>query len=218
MTPPGEVYGRALAQPGARVRARFSDGAMRPLELGRWLGPATPEEREALHWVAGPVLDVGCGAGRHLVELRRRGVPVLGIDIIADAVDIARRRRGAVLRRSVFAPLPGEGRWGSALLLDGNVGIGGDAAALLRRMARLLRPGGRVVAELEPPQASGGAFLVRVEGSAGTSEWFPWARLSATEIEAVARRCGFSVIAAWEAAGRCFCVAERAAGRVRGVP
>ena len=38
--------------------------------------------------------------------------------------------RGAtVLQRDIFGPLPGEGRWGTALLFDGNVGIGGDPAA-----------------------------------------------------------------------------------------
>ena len=46
------------------------------------------------------------------------------------------RRGGAALRRDVFAPLPGEGRWYTALLADGNVGIGGDPVALLQPAPR----------------------------------------------------------------------------------
>lgn len=37
------------------------------------------------------VLDVGCGPGRHAIELARRGISVHGVDISAEFVDIARR-------------------------------------------------------------------------------------------------------------------------------
>ena len=40
---------------------------------------------------------------------------------------------GPALVRSVFETLPGEGRWDTVLLMDGNIGIGGDPAALLGR-------------------------------------------------------------------------------------
>ncbi len=36
------------------------------------------------------MLDVGCGPGRHAIELARRGIPVVGVDISAEFVDIAR--------------------------------------------------------------------------------------------------------------------------------
>ena len=55
-----------------------------------------------------------------------------------------------VLHRSVFDRLPGTGRWGTVLLLDGNLGIGGDLSP-----SRSGRPScsadGVVVAELDPP-------------------------------------------------------------------
>lgn len=38
------------------------------------------------------VLDIGCGPGRHAIELARRGHRVLGLDISETFVDIARRR------------------------------------------------------------------------------------------------------------------------------
>jgi hypothetical protein len=91
--------------------------------------------------------------------------------------------------RRYFDPLPGEGRWGAALLLDGNVGIGGDPATLLRRVRELLGPGGVVVAEVEPPGTRTEAIDVRVERAADAhapattpGPWFRWARVGADGI------------------------------------
>ena len=87
---------------------------------------------------------------------------------------------GQALRRSVFEPLPGEGRWNTALLIDGNIGIGGDPDALLRRIAQLLAPG-RPVDRRDRPRgrrrAGPGPHRAGTDaqGAAGTP--FPWARL-----------------------------------------
>src|SRR4028119_1781838 len=37
------------------------------------------------------ILDVGCGAGRHSLELARRGFVTVGIDISAGLVEVAQR-------------------------------------------------------------------------------------------------------------------------------
>jgi hypothetical protein len=57
---------------------------------------------------------------------------------------------GQVLRRNLADQLPGEGRWGTALLLDGNVGIGGDVPGLLCRCRDLVGPGGLIICEVDP--------------------------------------------------------------------
>ena len=65
--------------------------------------------------------DGGCAAAS--------GRAVLGIDISrVGGGSSASARGGQMLRRELADQLPGEGRWGTALLLDGNVGIGGDVA------------------------------------------------------------------------------------------
>jgi len=40
------------------------------------------------------VLDVGCGTGRHAIELARRGYKVTGIDVSAGMIEEARRHGG----------------------------------------------------------------------------------------------------------------------------
>ena len=76
---------------------------------------------------------------------------VLGVDVVREAVDQTVARGVVALRRDVFDRLPGEGRWETALLADGNVGIGGDPVALLLRAGELVAADGRVVVELAPP-------------------------------------------------------------------
>src|SRR5205809_5074971 len=56
-----------------------------------------PEEQEATRFVSGRVLDVGCGAGRHLLYLGRRGHDVVGIDVSPGALEVCRRRGASSL-------------------------------------------------------------------------------------------------------------------------
>ena len=54
-------------------RLRTSAGALLPLDVSRWLSPAAPEDDEVLARAQPAVLDVGCGPGRHVLALVRRG-------------------------------------------------------------------------------------------------------------------------------------------------
>jgi SAM-dependent methyltransferase len=150
------------------------------------------------------VLDVGCGPGRHVLALARQGRLVLGIDVAPGALVLARAQGAPVLERSVFARIPGVGRWGTALLLDGNVGIGGDPPSLLRRLASLLRPGGRVLAELERPGAPSGPEQVRMEVGDRRGPWFPWARVGVDDAGDLATEGGFRLVHVWKGGDRWF--------------
>lgn len=158
---------------------RTADGTTIALETNRWRAEPDAAERALLHGLADPVLDIGCGPGRVPRALASAGRLVLGIDPVPAVTDEAARGGVPVLRRSVFSPLPGEGRWGTALLLDGNIGIGGDPVRLLRRCRELLRPGGLVLAEVAPPGAPSDAVTVRVETGAAAGPWFAWAVMGA---------------------------------------
>lgn len=175
------------------------------MDVERWFDVPRPEEERLLAHAVPPVLDVGCGPGRHVAALAARDVRAVGIDVAPAAVAAARRRGAQVLHRSVFDRLPHEGEWGTALLLDGNVGIGGDPEALLRRIRRLLAPGGRALVEVEPPGEVTRRLRVRaeVEGRPA-SGWFPWAIVGTDAVAGLARRTGFRSASTWHDATRWF--------------
>ncbi|WYB29250.1 class I SAM-dependent methyltransferase [Streptomyces sp. SM1P] len=145
-----DPYANALRTGRGPLFLRRSDGWLLPLDVERWCSDAGSADLSALHRCEGPVLDIGCGPGRLVAELTSLGHRALGIDVSEAAVARTRGLGGAALLRSVFDPLPGEGRWGTLLLLDGNIGIGGDPAALLARAADLLGVGGLLIAETAP--------------------------------------------------------------------
>ncbi len=192
------------------VTSLVTDGGERiDLAVDRWRTDPDDVERRLLAGVPDPVLDVGCGPGRIVAALAADGRVALGVDPSPAAIDEAGRRRAPALRRSVFDPLPGERRWGTVLLLDGNVGIGGDPVALLVRAAELLRPGGVVVAEVDPPGSPTRALTVRVESGGGAGPWFPWARVSADAFADVAAQAGLHPDEVTAGAGRWFARAAR---------
>src|SRR5580765_7513833 len=159
------------------VVLRSDNGTRLALDSDRWHGAVSGAEARLLSAIEGPVLDVGCGPGRMLVELGRRGVAALGIDPAPGAAATARHRGGTVLQRSVFEPLPGEGRWMTVLLMDGNIGIGGDPARMLRRCRELADPSGTVVVETHEPGAGVCAHRARLELEDAAGPWFSWAEV-----------------------------------------
>ncbi|GAA3514965.1 SAM-dependent methyltransferase [Streptosporangium album] len=197
----GAFYEDSLS--GRSVTIEYADGRVRPLTSARWLRPIEGDDH-ILARCEGPTLDVGSGPGRLTVALTRMGIPVLGIDISPLAVSLTRSAGGPALLRSVFDPLPGIGRWSETLLADGNIGIGGDPAVLLRRLRELLRPGGAVIAELSPPGTRSGMERLRLRQGDRVEGWFPWATVSADDIGLFGRRCGFPAVERWDVAGRWF--------------
>jgi SAM-dependent methyltransferase len=200
------LYEEALGTSGTGLLLRMAGGRALPLQVGRWCGPPDPADEELLRRCRGPVLDIGCGPGRLTIALAERGVPVLGVDISLTAVARVHQAGACALRRSVFDPLPGQGRWGSALLADGNIGIGGDPVALLRRVALLLRPGGWVVVDVAPPGAGLATRTLALECGVLRSDPFPWTVVGADAVPGVAAAAGLHVDTVRELDGRWFAV------------
>jgi SAM-dependent methyltransferase len=92
------------------------------------------------------VLDVGCGPGRHAQAMREQGIEVVGLDLSLPFLQAAGPGwwvRGDA-RDLPFAP----GTFDLALsLCQGGFGLlgGFDDAGVVSGMARVVRPGGRVV-------------------------------------------------------------------------
>lgn len=104
----------------------------------------------------GSVMDAGCGTGRVAIELHRRGIDVVGVDVDQRMLDEARGKAPNVpwiLGDLVDVEVAGSGnaagrREFDLVVLAGNVMVFveiGTEAAIVANMARHLRPGGRLV-------------------------------------------------------------------------
>jgi hypothetical protein len=141
---------------------RGPDGTALPARADRWLEPLSVEDDTVLDRVVGPVLDVGCGPGRHVLALAERGVVAL------------------------------------------HLGIGGHLEALLGRVASLLRPGGAVLVELEPPGTTPRTELVRFDIDGVEGPWFARSAVGADQLRAPVIAAGPHVEDVWPTGDRWF--------------
>ena len=139
----GAVHGRAYDERWQQMQAR-GQWVHGEADLVCWFEPAS-------------VLDAGCGTGRVAVELDRRGIEVVAVDLDPGMLEEARRK--APHLRWIEADLsdvavesasePGGVRTFDVVAMAGNVMIfvaSGTEAAVVANMARHLRCGGRLVA------------------------------------------------------------------------
>lgn len=133
------------------------------------------------------VLDAGCGTGRVAVELARRGVEVVGVDL--DPTMLAAARAKAPELPWVLGDLAtvevgpaGARRRFDVVVMAGNVMIfltPGTEAAVVANLARHLVPGGALVAgfqldrHLSPEDYDG---LCRAAGLERAGRWSTWQR------------------------------------------
>jgi SAM-dependent methyltransferase len=96
------------------------------------------------------ILDVGCGAGRHSIDLARRGFLPTGVDISVGLIEVARKSATAEKLPATF--LVADARHlgfrddfdAAICLCEGAFGLAGDEAghrAILAGVAGALRPG-----------------------------------------------------------------------------
>ncbi|MEV4709465.1 class I SAM-dependent methyltransferase [Actinoplanes sp. NPDC049316] len=209
-----DVYDEALRAAeesrGAELILQDALGRERMIDAADWYRDRLSGDESLLGRCAGPTLDVGCGPGRLTVAVSALGHAALGIDISPMAVSIARRRGAAALRRNVFGPVPGLGRWRHILLADGNIGIGGDPAALLRRCRELISGAGRVHVELSSPGVRSWAGRATVRGANDRpAAAFRWAEVAADDLATFAGPAALHPVDTWQEAGRWFASLEK---------
>ncbi|HJN73258.1 MAG TPA: methyltransferase domain-containing protein [Myxococcota bacterium] len=109
-----------------------------------------------------PLLDVGCGGGRHSILLQERGLAVTGVDLAPELLELAQRRwaarhpghDGPQWVQCDMRDLSPQGPFAAAILLDRTLGVFDDDADHLRTLSNIadrLRGGGRLVLELFNP-------------------------------------------------------------------
>ena len=106
-------------------------------------------EQKALQMSRGSILDVGCGSGSHALWLENQGHSVKAIDISPGAIETCRIRgvKNAVIQD--IWKLEGE-TYDTILLLMNGMGICGELQklqSLLKKLKRLLNPGGQILAD-----------------------------------------------------------------------
>ncbi len=101
----------------------------------------------------GPVLDAGCGGGRHLAALRAAGLTAVGFDLSQPLLTAARERpavRGRITRGDLRAIPLADGAFVSVLVLFTAFGYFDDEAnaATLQGLGRHLTPDGLLILDL----------------------------------------------------------------------
>lgn len=198
------AYEQALRDRGP-LGLRTSSGQRVELDMARYLADADSADRTVLERCVGPVLDVGCGPGRIVGALTESGVSALGVDIADAAVEFTLQRGALALARDIFSRLPGEGRWRTVLVMDGNCGIGGDVPALLQRLVELTSDDGIVIIEAATTVPGTDDVLTAsfsTDGEDGPT--FPWAIASADVLQSYAEQAGLALVQRWSHSERDF--------------
>jgi 2-polyprenyl-3-methyl-5-hydroxy-6-metoxy-1,4-benzoquinol methylase len=131
----------------------YREGVDRLQRFAGWLAYLHPGQREymngsIMHLPAnrrGRVLDVGCGAGDALDELRRLGWEVEGVDPDPEAVSNAVRNRSLKVRVGTLEDQSYPEDSFDAVISSHVVEHVHDPVSLLRECRRVLRPGGLLV-------------------------------------------------------------------------
>jgi SAM-dependent methyltransferase len=171
---------------------------------GKW----QPHDQRALGLCRGQVLDVGAGVGRTAVELQRRGIAVTGLDVSHGAIEIARRRglRDTVVTTVDTYAAGAPTRYDTFLLLGNNLALlegRARAPVFLAALARLARPGARIVAQGTDPYGTtdpvhvgyhlrnrergrlGGQLRLRLRYRLLATDWFDYLNCSVEELESL---------------------------------
>ncbi|MCW1970006.1 MAG: class I SAM-dependent methyltransferase [Anaerolineae bacterium] len=127
------------------------------------------------------ILDAGCGTGRMSIELARRGVEIVGVDLDEVMLSQARKKAPHLDWRLGDLSRIDLGKMFDMVVMAGNVMIfltPGSEAATLANMARHLRPGGLLVAAFElTPRA--------------------WTHMSTERYDDLATQAGLHKVARW---------------------
>ncbi len=174
-------------------------------------------EREAMHYVRGRVVDLGCGGGRVALHLQKLGCHVVGVDSSPLAVKAAKSY--GVKKTSCVSVDQLSSRvheFDTIIMFGNNLGVFGTpqrARKILSIWAKKLPPGSRILVESTNPLSGGAPVIDRVycarnreKGFAlgqcrlrvwydrSPSPWFNWFFASRTELQKLVRGTGWDMV------------------------
>jgi SAM-dependent methyltransferase len=161
-------------------------------------------EIKALQLCKGKVLDIGAGAGSHVLALQSKGIEVTAIDISPKAVEVMKARgvRKAIVQ-DIFS-FTGE-KFDTLLLMMNGIGLCGSTEGLkrfLKHAAQLLKPGGQLLFDSSdvaylyedepfPMNRYYGEITCRYEYKKETSNWLTWLYIDRNFLAEIARKSGW---------------------------
>jgi SAM-dependent methyltransferase len=175
-----------------------------------------PIEKQAMKYVRGRVLDVGCGAGRHSLYLQGKGFDVTGIDNSPLAIKVCRLRGLKKARVMAFKDV-GQFKpdsFDTVIMMGNNFGLFGSyrlAQTLLKKLHRLTSPGASIIAMTRDPYATkdpahaayhklnrkrgrmGGQLRIRVRYKGAIGSWFDYLLVSKDELQKILKDTGWGV-------------------------
>jgi SAM-dependent methyltransferase len=172
-------------------------------------------EREALSFVKGRVLDIGCGAGRHSLYLQEKGLDVLGIDISPLTIEVCKLRglkkaQVKSIEEANFKP----DSFDTILMMGNNFGLFGSfqkAKRLLKKFYLMTSKNAIIIAatndvyktdnpdHLNYQKANrekgrmSGQIRIRVRFEKYASKWFDYLMVSKEEMKAILEGTGWHV-------------------------
>jgi 2-polyprenyl-3-methyl-5-hydroxy-6-metoxy-1,4-benzoquinol methylase len=161
-------------------------------------------QKQAMKYVRGRVLDIGCGAGRHSLYLQNKGYEVLGIDVSPYAIQVCRKRG---LKNVKLLPVTQAnrklGKFDTILMLGNNFGLFENlkhGRNLLKMFSAITNSMARIIAETLDPYGTkepyhtqyhkqnrlkgkfGGEVKIRVRYQNLITPWFNYWLASKSEV------------------------------------
>lgn len=190
-------------------------GIARPADYFRGHEEWPRYERQAIRLARGKVLDVGCGAGRHSLYLREKGLDVLPIDLSPLAIVVCQLRGLKNARVMSITEVSGRlGTFDTILMLGNNFGLFGSfdqARLLLDRFHGMTSRRARIIAETNDPYETrerchldyhernrkrgrmGGQVKMRVRYKKFATPWFDYLLVSRGEMQDILDGTGWRV-------------------------
>ncbi|MBN9493929.1 methyltransferase domain-containing protein [bacterium] len=184
-----------------------SDGLIEVSPAAHYFAPFEqwrPIDQWLISCAAGRTLDIGCGTGRHSLELQSRGIEVIALDNSPRAIEVCRRLG---VRDTVVAAIGSyraANRFDSFLMIGNNIGLlesPSQGSYLLKQMARYALPGARLLgtfldaSDTEEPRylsyhdlnrsqgRRAGQMTLRIRHERTASPWFEYYMPSLDELQ-----------------------------------
>jgi len=174
------------------------------------------EEKKAIQFARGRVLDIGCGAGRHALYLQKKGFDVLGIDASPLAIKVCKLRglkKAKVLTIDNITPKLGS--FDTLVMMGNNFGLFGNpvkAKRLLKRFHKMTSDNARIIGECLDPYSTddphhlayhkhnrrrgrmAGQLRLRIRYKKWKTPWFDYLFVSRTEMKDVLKDTGWQIL------------------------